>query len=846
MFGFDFQFEQISFWLGFAAATLFWWLISTLIKSWPKVKGFISQQREIEKQRRIAGLDAQIREKMLQRAQKLHLASALFPLDDILVTPTLVAPPRSTDPEKPEDHQPLISRVIPYAPHWPEMASNLCAPTLSLLDALQNKADIAIIGQPGSGKTVALAHLVSVIARRTSSSAVGTNSTPFLIHVNDLRADISEKRAPLDTVIKTICRDFPVTLQRQIGQFIEDILENDHFLLIIDGLDEYAPDEVPFISQFLKSLKINHPRIHLILAASPDYLDGMVELGLIPLALTTWGPEQVKEFVERWGKSWRTAIHPVIEKQTGQAAVHPYLLNQWVQSAQLFLTPLEWTARVWSLYAGDVRGPQSMLALEAMHIRLAGKNIAPEALSALANLMVNANKSSVQYSEAEKYLSRYRLIDVDTPSAQVQQPGQPPDAAVQLTPKTPTTKTKKLTSSGAQILNQLINSGLLCEYYDGSVAFISPIITGYFSTLTAQPQVNIKWPAGPTWSTRLTQYQYLTAQDLTTDSITELLKTDSGPFFPNTQLVIRWLKDAPANSESRTMVMRKFVQLLQFSDIPLGVRACLMSGAATSNDPAVASLCRQFLASPDAQTRLLAAIGAGITRDSKSIDPLTSLFADPDESVQFAACYSLASIATTDAWEAINSAFHYGDEGLRLAVGEALAGRGAEGHKLLKESVHSEDILVRRASVFGIARIMEPWAASVLEKIAVEDGQWVVRNAAGQALENLNHPQALLPKQATPAHEAPWLINYASKMGEGVAPNQSVKPMLMHALRNGSDEQKIAALEYLVALPDDDLLQELITLCQSPHMNLQSAGLYAIWVLLASGLKLPGSGYKNY
>lgn len=855
MFGYEFQFEQISFWLGFVAATLLWWLFSTLRKSWPRVKEFFVQQREIDKKRRIAGLDAQIREVILQRAQKMHMASALFPLDDLLIIPTLVAPPLSIDPEKPDDHQSLTSRAIPYAPQWPELATNMGAPSLTFPEALQNKADIAIIGQPGSGKTVALAYLASLIARRESSAAVVATSTPFLMHVIDLRSKIKEKRDPIETVIKTVSKDFPLLVQRQLPHFIDDVLAEGGLLLLIDGLDELSPDEIPQITLYLKTLKEKHPAVHLIMSASPEYLDGLVELGVIPLALTTWRPEQVREFVARWGQLWTRLISPVIQKQSGRAAAHPFLLNSWLLSSPLFLTPLEWTARVWAMYAGDLRGPQSSHALEALYQRLVGKNIVPEALSALANLMLDANKTAVQYSDAEKYLSKYRVLaDSESPSISVSpvtSPGNEVNAEESAgsqagPPKKVTSKGQKLSSSGAKILSQLLNSGLLSEYSDGSVSFFSPLITGYLSTLTAQPLVNLTWPDGPVWTTRVAQYQFLTAQELTAETISQLLKHDAAPLFTNTLLATRWLKDAPTNFEGRSSVMRKIVQLLQMSDIPLAVRICMMTAAASSNDPAVANLSRQFLNSKSPETRQLACIGAGITRGPKSIDQLTALFVDPIEAVQFAASYALVSIGNASAWEAVTSAFQYGDESLRLAVGEALANNPLEGHRILKEAIQSEDILVRRAAVFGIARIPEPWAMSTLEKIAIEDGQWVVRNAAGQAIEDRHRPGLFAPKPLIPAVDSPWLISYASKLGVGLAPNQSATPILVNALKDGTIEQKIAALDYLKLTPDDGIAKEIMNCAQSSDTRLQDAALQALWLILASGYKLPNTSSVYY
>jgi len=71
----------------------------------------------------------------------------------------------------------------------------------------------------------------------------------------------------------------------------------------------------------------------------------------------------------------------------------------------------------------------------------------------------------------------------------------------------------------------------------------------------------------------------------------------------------------------------------------------------------------------------------------------------------------------------------------------------SEGYEILKEGTSLEDIITRRAAVFGLASIRSSWANDLLERIVVEDSQWVVRNAAGQALESHQQKYALAPKR---------------------------------------------------------------------------------------------------
>lgn len=831
MFGLDFQFEQISFLLGFVAATLFWWLISALRSSWPKIKAFIIEQRENQKMRRLAGLDAQIREIILQRSQKSHLASSLFPLSDIIITPKLITPPVLEDPDNPSNNHPLIQDLLPYAPQWPELASSLHAPMLTLPEALINGADIAIIGQPGSGKSVALAYLASLIARRESAIPAISSATPFLIHVMDLRANLDEKKNPLEILVKTISPTFPLLLQRQLPHFIETILQEGKLLLLLDGLDELPLSDITLITKYIKSLKEQHTSLRLVLAASPDCLDGLTELDITPLALATWNREQITEFVNQWGTAWTQYVSPVVQKQMGTPQPSPFLLNSWLTSLQGYFSPLEWTAKVWSLYAGDIVGSQPSHDLESLYKRLAGDGLPPDGLSALASMIIQGQRGSVTYSDADKYLSKFRLSVEESPQAE----NEAATSTTTMPKKTASTKSVKLSSSGSQILNKLLDSGLLNEYSDGSITFTSPLFTGYFSTLATVDAPTTAAADQTSESSYLAQLSFLTEQGKTNQTISSLLNQDEAPLFPNTLMVTRWLKNAPANAEARSIVMRKIVQLIQTPDLPLNIRIRLMVAAAASNETAISGLSRQWLTSKSSDLRLLAAIGVGMTQDSRAISDLAGLFMDPDINLQIASCYGLSAINTPLALESLQTALEHGDETLRMAVGETLAAHDPEGHKILQDAILSDDLLVRRAAVNGIARINAPWAISLLEKVAVEDAQWVVRNAAGQALDERAKISLNSPVPLVPPHESPWLLNYASKQGVGLSPNQSALPMLMDVLHHGTTHQVIASLEYLKHAPSDDLIRDLNKMVFSEDPSLQDAAISCLTYIKSGG-----------
>ena len=53
-------------------------------------------------------------------------------------------------------------------------------------ESLQQNANIAIIGQPGSGKTVALAYLAAKFARKDESLGPLAETTPLFFHIHEI------------------------------------------------------------------------------------------------------------------------------------------------------------------------------------------------------------------------------------------------------------------------------------------------------------------------------------------------------------------------------------------------------------------------------------------------------------------------------------------------------------------------------------------------------------------------------------------------------------------------------------------------------------------------------------
>jgi HEAT repeat protein len=159
---------------------------------------------------------------------------------------------------------------------------------------------------------------------------------------------------------------------------------------------------------------------------------------------------------------------------------------------------------------------------------------------------------------------------------------------------------------------------------------------------------------------------------------------------------------------------------------------------------------------------------------------------------------------------------------------------------MLKDGATLSDILVRHAVVYGLARLKDAWAVELLQKMQVEDEQWLVRNSAGETLEARNLSENLrAPRLLKAPSETPWLIEFAGTQGIGIAPGTPATDILVTALKSGKEEERLGALQYLKKNLTDGAIMEIYHAMYSDNPELREAAYATLWEIGTSGYKLP-------
>jgi HEAT repeat protein len=402
------------------------------------------------------------------------------------------------------------------------------------------------------------------------------------------------------------------------------------------------------------------------------------------------------------------------------------------------------------------------------------------------------------------------------------------------------TRKKVAPSASSGLLGKMAGSGLLVSHQNNRMRFAHAVIGGYLagralSGYNASESVLNQ----PDWSGRTLSLRYLAAHGDVSRILQTMLGWSRLPMHRPLLSAARWLRDAPRDAPWRGKLMAALAELLQTDGLPLALRGQAMAAFAISNDPSAAAMFRQFLGSLSFELVQLCALGSGVMQDDKALKSLEGLLSAPSLSARRAACLALVAIGTNDSLEVVARTLLNADEDLRRAAAEALANDHGEGHAMLKDGATLTDILLRRAVVYGLARTGEPWAVETIQKMQLDDDQWLVRNSAAEMLESLSNPSVRAPRILTAPSATPWLIEFAGKQGVGISPGANATDVLLNALKSEDMDERVAAVAYLKQTPTEGIVNQIYQTMYKDDPELREAAFQALWEIGASGVKLP-------
>jgi HEAT repeat protein len=774
-------------------------------------------------------ININLRNYTLRQAENLHLAAPLFSLSEIVIPPELLSSPSFIEPSETPTPLDITEYVLPYTPDYPEISATYGWPIFTLAEALTGGANLMVTGRPGSGKTVALAHLAIEIAKGKPLPGNINQLIPLLFHTADILLLPKDLDNILNPLIDILTRSNSGVKEEHVITFLEKSIEKHRLLLLIDGLDELPPEQFQIVADYLNQLLEEYPSLRAVVTAPVGFYDGLTALGFIPVAIAAWDDRKRTQFINRWSNLW---IKFVGKKQEDAEPIDPVLLNAWLFNDKSTQTPLEQTLKVWATYAGDTLGPNPNDAIEA-YIRRMIVNVSNSRydLERIAIKSLISAQPIFSFKEATDWLNLTENIDDKAVEIEDNKTLSPEENSAA---KDNIGKVKP-----SELLSTLAENGFLKIHQNSILSFSNPIIHSYLAGCIDNAHIYSDYLLKNTnWMTASYSFGYVATQSQLQTTITEYIDQSKEPLQEELLTAARWLRDSPENLEWYGKVMRRLANLLQNDSLPLGIRGRALAAITNSKSTGINVLLSNLITSNDPNTRQLAALGAGQIQDVKIVSNLTKLFNDPVPNVRRAACLALVAIGNSPALEAVAEALLRGDDDLRRMAAEALSNNYEEGYPTLKEGAALDDLLVRRSVVYGLQRVNETWSNKILEHLQLKDEQWVVKTAATQALEELSLPNPHTPHKLPPLTETPWLISFAGERGIGVAPGKPARDLLLLALREGNEEQQLAALNFLSLRGDSTSISEILNFYTNNKGELREAAFNTLWHQAAIGNKM--------
>jgi hypothetical protein len=160
-----------------------------------------------------------------------------------------------------------------------------------LLQYLRRWRRMLIIGQPGSGKSVALREIAAHCATRPEAPAPLPVALPRLLKQQP-------ERLTIDGIIDSVTSDTVSSAERTpLAEYLTDELANGRAIILCDGLDECGA-RAPWVAQQLaKILAALHPNCGFVLATRANAQIPAARLGLPRVELTS--PKDLSETVDR-------------------------------------------------------------------------------------------------------------------------------------------------------------------------------------------------------------------------------------------------------------------------------------------------------------------------------------------------------------------------------------------------------------------------------------------------------------------------------------------------------------------------------------------------------------------
>ena len=758
----------------------------------------------------------------------------------------------------------LAPEFITPPPHPTVSAQPIAPPppTAPLATAMKATQRLVVTGIPGSGRSALLAHIARVFAQDHTQREFGfeEHRLPIYLHLGELSLEPERPPSPPPTdkpktgepkappppdpakpLVDSISARLPLLLQAGTPGMLRNSIKRGEVVLLLDGLDEIDADSKSRVITWLKTLCEANAGVRVVVTSAPTGYGPLLDAGFVAIPLAPWTPAEVARLADRWARAAKGGD----EDAARVAAILKPVPGTSPLPVDVTLAAFVWQKR------GSVPPNRSTAYSQVVDILLESVQatspmsplLARAAMGRLALALFKDNRFTLDRAEIEKLVVELLPPPLDAKPAPPppQQPAEPgkeaPSPGGDLLPAEPP-KPKGAPES----VEALTKCGLFVERGKDRFAFVHHRVASYLAawqiTQTAEGALLAQHLEDATWSD---VFEFCAGLVNIAPLVDVLLKREDDLFCSRLWTVATWAASAGPDVAWRGQVLAKVAgQFMQPNQLPPLRERALMALLSTQ-DKGLGYLFKQAMTSPDPIVRVQAIRGLGMLGRAPDLSTLEAALKDPDESVREAAVRAMGDIGGQAGVEHLVSVLLEAEESLRRIAALTLAECGPDARRILKDAVREDDMLVRRATTYGLAATREEWARELLLKLEKDDPQWFVRSAASEALGLMKGVEEYtLDCSPIALDQQGWLVEWGATRGMPVGLGRSAEPVLMRALTEADTPVKLAAIHTLAHVGGEPALEPLRAHLASPEPMIQSAAYQALQTISArTGIKIP-------
>ncbi len=767
------------------------------------------------------GHESEIKQWMLKKSQRSHLSADLFPLQSILVPPKLLARIQTPGPDDAQQYMPVLWQTLPRLFEAPELLSGMPYPTISLEKALSFSGKVVISGYAGSGKTTALADLAARICLKDSSVSAFADTLPIFIHCRDLMLSVPSRGEVLYPLVPSVALLLKRHEEKPIFDSISTAVEQGKLILLIDGLEEVLPDFATQVRDWIRNLLSIHPNIKIVTTAVPNYTGILGALGFLELSLAPWSNEDKQQFLSKFSTAWSGCF-----KQSEGASFIPL----WVKTAKLPSTPLEMTLFCWSAFTGNHFKMDGTSIFEPYLNHLTPHPLSLDTLVEIASKQIANGFTGLTQFDLENIITKDPILARENPEnlrrSVIGESKNGDDLEEPLTSK--------------RVIAELLQAGLLTQSLTGRISFTNAHLCAALYTKNPFLKLPNSWRPALQSSLIDSMMVFACAEGKLNAQIAQWLEELDIPLFRNLLLISHWLTAFPhANKSNVLLLFRKLIPLIQKDRLPLSLQIHLTEPFLLAQEQSTFTLFKDLAASPNISHRQVAAFGLSFfsTQDSERI--LIGLTTDASNDVQKLACVALARLWTRAAQKQLVNLVISASPEIRQIICELFAFLPADGHELLKElSVLPNNPETRKAAVYGLFLVGTDWSKALINKINIDDTEWLVRDAASHTIKISSLDYLVIPRHKPKVSDLPWLIKFAGRKRLGIHADEFPVDLLLLALKEGEPIIQVAAIETLAVDNTESTLHLFKEIMLKTQGVLQEAAYAALLLLSKRGINI--------